>query len=340
MRPLKLALLFMCKWLGGFAIARWLTRRHLKILCYHGFALKNEAVFRPKLFISPQVFENRMDQLRRSGLQVLPLDQAVSQMYEGRLPDHAIVITIDDGFHSVATLAAPVLARHGFPSTVYVTSYYVKHGVPIYRLVVQYMVWKTAVSRLQLAGRAWHPDGDLDLGSPATREAFANRCIRHGEALDDETQRMRICEELGELLGVPFQAIVDERILHLMTPGQLRDLDAQGMNVQLHTHRHRFSPSDKAEAMREIDDNRRHLTEWLPGGSFFHFCYPSGVWEPQQWAWLDELGVRSTTTCLSGLNSAATPRHALYRFLDGDNIHPLEFEAAISGFSDLIKRRM
>lgn len=339
MRRLKLAFLFAVKCLGGFAIARRLTRRHLKILCYHGFALKDEAVFRPKLFISPEVFEQRMERLRQLGLRVLPLDQAVTQMYEGRMPDDALVITIDDGFHSVATIAAPVLARHGFPSTVYVTSYYVKHAVPVFRLVVQYMVWKTAQARLVLNGHDWHPDGEVDLRDPGLREAFSDHCIRYGEALDQEAGRLRICEELGQLLGVPFQDIIDQRILHLMTPDQLRGLEAQHMDVQLHTHRHRFPPDDEAVASREIEDNRHSLSDWLPGRQLVHFCYPSGIWDERQWAWLDDLGVRSSTTCLSGLNSAATPRHALYRFLDGDNIHPLEFEAAVSGFSDLIKRR-
>ncbi|WP_164886655.1 polysaccharide deacetylase family protein [Piscinibacter defluvii] len=300
----------------------------------------DEAVFRPKLFITREVFERRMAFLRRQGVRVLPLDQAVNEMYEGRLPDNSVSITIDDGFHSVAGVAAPVLSRHGFPSTVYVTSYYVKHAVPVFRLVVQYMFWKTGCRRISFVGCDWHPDGEIDLSNSSSRERLAEQCIRHGEALEDEDQRMRLCKQLGQLLDVPFQGIVEQRILHLMTPEELRGLRAHAMDVQLHTHRHRFPLDSEAGARQEIEDNRRSLAEWLPSAQFVHFCYPSGIWDSRQWQCLDAMGVKSATTCVPGLNSAATPRHALHRFLDGDDIHPLEFEAAVSGFSDLIMRRM
>lgn len=339
MRQLKLALLFACKHLGVFAAARRLTSRHLKILCYHGFALNDEASFRPKLFVTAATFAQRMARLSEMGFRVLPLDEAVSSMVDGRLPRDVVAITIDDGFGSTSSVAVPVLARHGLPSTVYVTSYYVKHNVPVYRLVVQYMIWKTAASSIAFAGRSWHADGQVDLTTDASREALADELIDRGEAFETEAERLQLCEELGQLLGVPFQGIVEQRLLHLMTPEQLQALAGQGMDVQLHTHRHRFPSDSEAQAKREIEDNRRSLSEWLPGKRFEHFCYPSGLWEPQQHGWLDDIGVKSSTTCLPGLNSAATPRHALYRFLDGENIHPLEFEAAVSGFSDLLKRR-
>ncbi|RZJ11792.1 MAG: hypothetical protein EOP39_05325 [Rubrivivax sp.] len=338
MRQIKLAFLFACKYLGAFAVARRLTRGSLKILCYHGFALHDEALFRPKLFMSSATFADRMARLSRMGMRVLPLHEAVRSMYEGRLPPHALAITIDDGFGTTPALAASVLSRHGLPSTVYVTSYYVKHNVPIYRLVVQYMLWRTTETSITFRRCDWHPDETIELSAEG-RAALADDLIARGEALDAEQERLDICDELGRMLGVSFQDIVDQRFLHLMTPEQLRTLGAQGMDVQLHTHRHRF-PSDSASlAKREIEDNRSSLCEWLPGQRFEHFCYPSGLWEPQQHAWLDEIGVKSSTTCLPGLNTASTPRHALRRFLDGENIHPLEFEAAVCGFSDLVSRR-
>lgn len=339
MRRLKLILLFAAKWLGGFALARRLTRRHLKILCYHGFAIADEAAFRPKLFIRPTLFARRMAFLKRQGARVLSLDRAVSLMYEGRLPDDAVSITIDDGFHSVATVAAPILSDHGFPSTVYVTSYYVKHAAPVFRLVIQYMFWKTARSRVSFIGRDWQPDGEIDLCDPSSRRRLEEHCIRHGEALDGESQRLRMCEELGQLLEVPLQGIVDQRILHLMTPDELRGLSAHAMDVQLHTHRHRFPADSEAIARQEIQNNRHSLGNWLPDGRLVHFCYPSGNWDPCQWPWLDALEIVSSTISSPGLNSAATPRHALRRFLDSNEIHQLEFESAVSGFSDLIKRR-
>src|SRR4029077_9557706 len=47
---LKIGLLHVSKCLGLFHMARYLTRRGVRILCYHGFSLDGESTFRPKLF--------------------------------------------------------------------------------------------------------------------------------------------------------------------------------------------------------------------------------------------------------------------------------------------------
>lgn len=330
MRRAKLALFWLCHHSGVFALSRWLTRRHLKILCYHGLALEDECAFRPKLFISPAAFASRLDTLARRGMCVLPLQDAVRRLYAGTLPANAVVITLDDGFHSVHRLAAPCLQRHGFAATVYVTSYYVRHAVPIFRLVVQYMFWKTR--QTHLPPQAWCALGAVDLTKPAHKNQALWDCIRHGEGLADEAQRSHLCEALGVLLDTPYADIVQSRKLQLMVPAELQALAQSGVDVQLHTHRHVF-PMDQAQAQREIADNRAALQHWV-AGALCHFCYPSGLWSPRQWAWLDAMGVHSAVTCLPGLNGPRTPRYALRRFLDGDNIHPLEFEAALSGLPD------
>jgi peptidoglycan/xylan/chitin deacetylase (PgdA/CDA1 family) len=121
-----------------------------------------------------------------------------------------------------------------------------------------------------------------------------------------------------------------------MTPQELISLGAAGVEIGLHTHRHNFPENDRFRAELEITDNRAALSRWGTN-STNHFCYPSGLWDERQWQWLDSMHVKSSATCLPGLNSQRTPRHALRRFLDGANIDQLEFEAAICGFSDLIR---
>lgn len=336
MRRIKLSVLFVCRAIGLFAVARLLTGDRLKILCYHGFALADEAQFRPKLFMSAGVFARRLQIVRQAGMHVLPLGEAVRRLYDGSLPRHAVAITVDDGFHAVSELAVPRLQEHGFPATVYVTTYYVENEAPVFRLLVQYMFWKAGHRRVELAGVPWAEDGVLDLADPERADEAMWACVRFGETKCSETQRQDLCRRLGDLLGLDYDQIVRSRILHLMSPAQLRALGPRGVDVQLHTHRHRFPADDRQEAVCEIEDNRRALAQWM-AGERTHFCYPSGLYDPIQFEWLDSMGVESSTTCLPGLNSAATPRHGLRRFLDGENIHWLEFEAALSGFSDLLR---
>lgn len=336
MRGLKLALLYLLRCVGVFRLARRLTRNRLTILCYHGFALADEAEFRPKLFITPHRFEQRLETLRRLKCRVLPLDEAVERLYAGTLPPHSVVITVDDGFHSFGQVAAPRLHEHRFPATVYVTTYYVKHANPVFRLAVQYMFWKSNRRRIELSGRSWSPDRCIDMDDPAQRGQAMWACIAHGERSGSEAQRTAICRELGELLECPYEDIVRSRILHLMSPDELRAVSGGGIDVELHTHRHVFPGEDQALARREIEENRRMLEALLPGARR-HFCYPSGSWNPRQWRWLEDLAVRSSTTCDPGMNTRDTPRHALRRFLDGENIHELEFEAALCGLPEFLR---
>lgn len=336
MRSAKLAILFAFKALGLFYAARWITRRRLKILCYHGFELVDETAFRPKLFIKAEHFERRLATIQRQRFHVLPLDEAIDRLYSGTLPDDALVITIDDGFHSFRRLAVPRLLHYGYPATVYVTTYYVRHAVPIFRLVVQYMFWKTRRREVELRGVSWSADCFIDLRDPAAVERAIWNCIDFGERKCDGNERDAICERLGELLETPYRVIVQSKILNLMTPEELRNLPAAEIAVELHTHRHTFPVDDPVAAMREIADNRAALGEWLAGEKN-HFCYPSGLWDPGQWPWLDGLNIKSSTTCVSGMNTRDTPRHALKRFLDAECVHQLEFEAALSGIADLLR---
>jgi peptidoglycan/xylan/chitin deacetylase (PgdA/CDA1 family) len=321
--------------LGLFALARWLTRDRLKILCYHAFEVRDETAFRPRLFMSGRMFQQRMDTVARAGMEVVTLDLALRQLYAGTLRPNSVVITIDDGFQSVQTVAAPILKAHGFPATLYVTSYYVERDAAVYRLLVQYMFERTSMAWLTLTGEEWHPDGVLNLADALQKEAAVERCISYGENADEPTRR-RVCQRLGQLLNVSYADTERTRAFHLLRPADVAALDAEGIDIQLHTHRHQFSMDDFEQVRGEILDNRAALAKIVPGERR-HFCYPSGEWRPHHGQWLERLGVVSATTCLPGLNDATTSPFELRRFVDGEDIHQLEFEAALCGFSDLLR---
>ena len=105
--------------------------------------------------------------------------------------------------------------------------------------------------------------------------------------------------------------------------------------MQLHTHRHRF-PASHELALRELRDNRAVL-EPLAGHPLRHFCYPSGYFRPAHLPWLAEAGVESATTCDPGMNRRGDSPLTLRRFLDDSRTSQLEFEAELSGFSDLLR---
>ena len=116
-----------------------------------------------------------------------------------------------------------------------------------------------------------------------------------------------------------------------------RELSERGVDVQLHTHRHR-TPLDRNLFQREIEDNRRCINE-ITGKEPAHFCYPSGVYARRFLPWLDEAGIKSATTCEVGFASRASHPLLLPRFLDNNTMAPIEFEAWLTGVSLALPRR-
>jgi peptidoglycan/xylan/chitin deacetylase (PgdA/CDA1 family) len=324
----KFAFLWICRSFGLFQLAAWCNRKKLCILCYHGLAIGGESTFRPKLFMEPPTFTGRLNYIHASRRRVLPLKQALELLAAGTLPRKALVITIDDGFCSTYQTAAPLLKAHDFPATVYVTSYYAQKGTPIYRLFVQYAFWKTKHESFCESTVTGETLRNVNLSNLSEREQAVARLIAYGEVRADE--QVEISKRLGHELAVPFSTIEASRVFTLMTTQQIGCLRAYGLDVQLHTHRHCL-PLNRNGAFQEIEDNRKALAPWTKT-NLEHLCYPSGEWSERHWPWLQEASIASAVTCDYGLNDAKTNRFALMRFLDGENVSLLEFEAAISGF--------
>ena len=319
---------------GLFHAARLATRRAVRILCYHGFTNGDLLDFRPGLFISPSTFEKRLRFLATHGYPVLSLQGALAGLSGGDLPDHATVITVDDVFEGVLKHALPLLRSFGMPATLYVTTYYSVKRQPVFRLVVRYMFWKSQVMGARIEFGASETTEFLRADSAAWRRA-EERAITFGESLDSEPRRVAFAEQLGALLGVDYETIARNMELNVVTPEEIRELAGEGIDVQLHTHRHRL-PERQDLVEREIADNRGVL-EPLVGSRLTHLCYPSGIWSPMVWPWLEQCGITSATTCDPGLNRPSTPRLALKRILDSEELSQTRFEAEMSGYKHLAR---
>lgn len=333
MTPLKNVFLQTCRALGVFGLCRRLTRKPLRILCYHGFATRDEHEFRPQLFMKPSTFRARMAYLKRAGYPVIGLGEACERLRAGTLPANAVVVTIDDGFRNVHREALPILEEFAYPSTVYVTTYYVERNNPVFRLAVQYFFWKSR-----------RPDADLEAAGMAAEAAAMGKrradcwdIIAHCEKACTEARRAEILPALGAHLGVDAGELERGSFLTLMNAAEVADTARRGMDVQLHTHRHRL-PADQVGLEREIADNRRALAACGMKGELNHFCYPSGVWSRPQWPMLEALGIVSATTCEAGFNYPDTPAMGLRRFLDSEAIAPIEFEAELCGLLEILRK--
>ena len=143
--------------------------------------------------------------------------------------------------------------------------------------------------------------------------------------------------KLAQALRLDYEALLAQRILQNVTPAEVTEMAANGIDIQLHTHRHR-TPKDQRLFMREIDDNRQRI-EQMTGKQARHFCYPSGVYDRAFLPWLEQCGVMSATTCEVGFASVNSHRLLLPRVLDNQALSPIEFESWLTGVSAALPRR-
>ena len=335
----KTLLLRIGKATGLFSISRWITRGELRVLCYHGFAMADEAEFLPDLFVTEDFFKRRLRWISENGYKVLDLDQAMTLREQQKLPKYATVITIDDGFYSAYAIAMGALSAHDFPATLYVSSYYVQKGTPILGLLLQYIAWKGSFSGPlaellnalpELRGYKPEISGALDL------RQVASKLQEYSEENYGADEQQRVAMRFAELLGIDYEEILRSRILGLVNSSEIKELDSSGVRIELHTHRHRF-PTDKGHAKEEIERNRSVL-EPILNRSTCHFCYPSGDWSKLHWQVLEEVGIRSATTCDREFARRNDSRYSIPRILDDSRISALEFEAEMSGFLVLLRR--
>jgi peptidoglycan/xylan/chitin deacetylase (PgdA/CDA1 family) len=338
-KRMKRSALQASKYLGAFRVvahSQW--RRHrLTILCYHGVSLIDEHEWNPSYYLSASVFEDRMRLLRRGGYHVVSLKNGLQHLREGTLPEASVAVTFDDGMYDFYARAYPILAQYEIPATVYLTTYYSEFNRPVFGVFCAYLLWKGREKSLEL-GRLIPQAGAVDLRDPRKRRRAHQSIIDHvtragASARDKDALAARLAGELG----VDYDAMIRERILHVMSRPEVIELAGKGVDFQLHTHRHR-TPLNRELFLREIDDNRRHIRELL-GYDASHFCYPSGMYRRQFLPWLREAGVESATTCDTGMADSHSEPLLLPRIVDGGQLSPIEIEGWLSGASAFLPRR-
>lgn len=339
LRTVRLAVLNLLRAGGVFELvanSEW-RRQRLLILCYHGTSIEDEHEWRPLLYIHPDKLEQRLASLKKGNFAVLPLAEALQRLQSGSLPRRSVAITFDDGTYDFYLRAFPLLRQYGFPATVYQTTYYTSLQLPVFNLICSYMLWKRPQQPIADGASLGLP-GPLDPRTEEGRTSIVRRLLERTE-VDGKTglQKDAVAAELARLLQIDYEALKRKRILQLMNPAELQEIAENGIDLQLHTHRHR-TPDDEALFRREIEDNRQ-LVQKFATSPLVHFCYPSGMYRESFLPWLRKENVVSATTCDTGLVHRQSEPLLLPRFIDHQRRSQVQFESWTTGVGHLMAFR-
>jgi len=196
---------------------------------------------------------------------VVPLDQALTQLRAGTLPPRALAITFDDGYADNCEIAMPILRRHGMNATFFVATEFLDGGRMWNDTIIE-AIRRTAAQALNLSDLGL---GTHDLSSVTKRRQAIDRLLPAIKylALD---QRRAMVDALAQRCAVALPNDL------MMTSGQVCELRDGGMSIGGHTCSHPIlARLDEGAARDEIVENKSRLERML-GQAIELFAYPNG----------------------------------------------------------------
>ena len=314
--------------------SRW-RKNQLLILAYHGVSQADEHLWNPELFVTPECFTKRMQTLRDYGCHVLSLSEGLQRLWSKTLPSCSVVLTFDDGGSDFYSRAFPILREFGWPATVYLASYYSSYNRPVFDVMCSYLLWK-ARDRVFDSRGLLNNGTSFNLSDSEVRNA-AVRAIRVFARQSEFSAKQKddLLNSVAERLRVDYETILSQRLLHLLSPKELAELCKDGVDIQLHTHRH-HAPKTRESFLAEIEENRNFIVKFtkLPR----HFAYPHGFYQQCYESWLSSSSVASATTCEPGLATKDCNPYRLPRLVDTSALGLLELEGWVSGLCKFLPR--
>jgi peptidoglycan/xylan/chitin deacetylase (PgdA/CDA1 family) len=175
-----------CRW-------NWwrLNQKGVAILMYHKIGIPPQKSHLKKLWVSPKKFARQMSYLARHKYNVITMKEFVDNLVANKsMSDKTVIITFDDGFNNTYTEAFPVLERHNFKATVFLSVGYIggqsQWEDPLDEPLVPMLTWEHIQQMLEYG---------MDFGSHTLTHANLLTCQIEPKRLDYElSQSKKILE--------------------------------------------------------------------------------------------------------------------------------------------------
>jgi peptidoglycan/xylan/chitin deacetylase (PgdA/CDA1 family) len=248
------------------------------------------------------------------------LEDAVERMRHRDLPDHAAVVTLDDGYHDNYTQAFPILRRYSIPATIFLTTGAIGTGRRLWHDRVFVAFRRTRLLWL----RKWCaalPEFPLNtIPDRLHAQAAALRVLR---TLDQEARAVAIDRllhalEIGDddLATMPCMLNWDE----------VRIMQRGGVSFGSHTATHpTLTKATHAVVEYEVYDSKRTLEEQLRA-PVRTFAYPNGRsedFDESVKGLLRRAGYTCAVTTVAGANTYGQDAFELRRSSPWDTHLPL-----------------
>jgi peptidoglycan/xylan/chitin deacetylase (PgdA/CDA1 family) len=240
----------------------------LSILIYHRVLARPDPLFPGE--VDAEAFERHLRLLKRF-FNVLPLHEATGRLRQRRLPPRAACITFDDGYADNATVALPILQRHGLSACFFIATGYLDGGQMWNDGVIECVRHATG-SELDLSACGL---GRFPIGSVALKSTTIGAILARIKYLPPEQRQAvvaRICQSASDAAHTTHA----EPHCLMMSTGQVRALHRAGMEIGAHTVSHPILAMMPEHAARAEINNSKCQLESIVNTPVRLFAYPNG----------------------------------------------------------------
>jgi peptidoglycan/xylan/chitin deacetylase (PgdA/CDA1 family) len=312
---------------GVLHLAARRHRKHLRILMYHGVhgggghPLDNF----DGLELHVDRFAWQMEHLK-ANYEVVGTDACLD---EGSGERPRAVVTFDDAYASVHSLAFPILKRLGLPATVFAPIDFIVGRKAMWWDRLRVAIRQTEAPSIEVSylGKA----RILDVSTLEQKKKTLGAMAEDMKLLPDE-EREGVIAAVLRASGSGGDVLTGREP---MTVAEIQEMAKGGIAFESHGLTHRSLPVlTEDEVWRELTESRAVLEGWT-GRPVTWFAYPYGHFDSRTAGLLGKAGYRAAVTTKNGFARRDEPM-SLDRLGIGDPISKPQFEGALSGVRGLV----
>ena len=303
------------------------------ILTLHNVRPARPGQFQPNrlLEVTPKFFEDVIQRLRRSGADLVSMDEVYRRLKEREFPRRFVSITFDDGYRDTHEFAYPILKKYDVPFTIYVATSFADRVGELWWLALEAVVAQNDLVELRIDGR----DRRFECRNIQEKRAAFGQIYGWLRQIKTEDELRHIMRDLTARHRVDMAAFCRDLCMDWK---ELAAIAADPLvTIGAHTVSHPILTKLDEKAVRSELENSRAVIETVLGTRPRHLAYPVGdrsAAGPREFKIAAELGFKTAVTTRPGVIFRQHVEHltALPRVsLNGNFQQPRFAKVLISG---------
>ncbi len=336
---IKRFFLVICKYVGIYALFKFLNRKKLLILTYHGAVSKypsdtNHYEYRNCVAIDQ--FNDQINYLQSKYKSILP-NHIINNDYFLRITPYSFLITFDDGFRNNFTLAFPLLKEKKISAIFFVTTGFMGKRDMLWTEKIIYLIMHTKKKSIFLEMFDHSNVPIANIKEKITACEKIRNYLKHAKK-DDIIDVLEVLEEqIDDVRVIDFP---NERYEYLKWE-EIKEMRDSGMIIGSHTVNHMLLSCLNDEEVEYELIKSKEIIEKNTQSICSYFCYPNGAlgnFSARDKAILKKIGYKCAFSQIIGFNDNKADLYELKRINVTDQMDLITFEAYICGFIPFVKR--